>query len=467
MKTKKSLMLALGALLCASTLFAQSRKVEQDTYKWRYELQAAVGQASQGTTIVRVWTYARNPNLATAQAAKNAVHGIMFKGFPGQNGIVGRAPIIDDPNVETQNAAYFDNFFKDSGLFQRYVSFVGNGVPDQVIKVGKEYKIGIVVVVQIDQLRKRLEDDGIIKSLGTVLTGKKPTIMVVPSNVWCNQHGYMTKYDNLGKTEYVPDYEKALASDPDLLLAISKMNELMAREGFPLKNLESSLKTLKNQSAEDAMLASKQGAEVAESPIDKLKKTAKADIWLQLTWSINSLKGGSQKSLTFNLQALDAYTDKQVAGSSGTGNPTYSSTVEIPILVEEAIQGHIRPFCDQLMDYFTTLEKTGREMVLRIKVWDDFEDGLEYEVDGRELSEIIEEWVTENTVNGSFNLSDATENMMLFEQVRIPLKNEKGRDLDARSWARDLQKLLRDNYGIDAKLMMQGLGQAQLVIGGK
>lgn len=74
---------------------------------------------------------------------------------------------------------------------------------------------------------------------------------------------------------------------------------------------------------------------------------------------------------------------------------------------------------------------------------------------------------TENTVNGSFNLSDATENMMLFEQVRIPLKNEKGRDLDARSWARDLQKLLRDNYGIDAKLMMQGLGQAQLVIGGK
>ena len=60
--------------------------------------------------------------------------------------------------------------------------------------------------------------------------------------------------------------------------------------------------------------------------------------------------------------------------------------------------------------------------------------------------------------------------MMLFEQVRIPLMEEvngRQRAVDARRWANGLRKYLRDNYEIESKLMMQGLGQAQLVIGGK
>ena len=129
---------------------------------------------------------------------------------------------------------------------------------------------------------------------------KKPTIMVVPSDNWCVQNNYTQTFDNQGTEMVLPDYRKALQNDPELLLAISKINEMMAERGFPLKNLESSLKTLMNQEAEDAMLSNKSGGEVAESPIDKLKKVAKADIWMQLTYTINSV--GPKKSLTFNLQ---------------------------------------------------------------------------------------------------------------------------------------------------------------------
>ena len=70
------------------------------------------------------------------------------------------------------------------------------------------------------------------------------------------------------------------------------------------------------------MLTSKEGGELNESPIDKLKKVAKADIWLQMTWSVNTV--GPKKSITFNLQGLDAYTDKQIAGASGTGEPSFT-----------------------------------------------------------------------------------------------------------------------------------------------
>lgn len=297
---------------------------------------------------------------------------------------------------------------------------------------------------------------------------KKPTVMVVPSDNWCVQHGYVMTYENQGRSVTVPDYRAALQNNSDVLLAISKINEMMAERGFVLKNLESSLKSLDNQSAEDAMLTSSSGAEISESPIDKLKKVAKADIIMQLTWTVNEV--GPKRSLTFNLQGLDAYTDKQIAGASGTSSPSYTS--EIAVLIEEAVLSHIDQFNSQLQAHFDDMFTNGREIVLRIKVWDDFGDGygLETEYDGTELGMLIEDWVASNTVNGRFNTTDATENMMLFEQVRIPLEQEingRVRAVDARRWASGLQKYLRENFQIDSKLMMQGLGQAQVIIGGK
>lgn len=288
--------------------------------------------------------------------------------------------------------------------------------------------------------------------------------MIVPSDVWCNTNGYMMEFDNQGKIVKVPDYKKALQENADLLLVISKINELMADRGFPLKNLESSLKTLESEAAEDAMLTSKGGGEVNESPIDKLKKVAKADIWMQMTWTVNTT--GPKKSITFNLQGLDAYTDKQIAGASGTGEPSF--TAELPVLLEEAVLAHLDNFNVQLQNHFDDMFTNGREIILRIKTWNTWEYDLESEDFGDdELSSLIEKWVTDNTVQGRFNTTDATENMMLFEQVRIPLFDEAGKAIDARKWANGLRKYLKDTYQIESKLMMKGLGQAQLVLGEK
>lgn len=308
--------------------------------------------------------------------------------------------------------------------------------------------------------------------LGTLLLGavatataqaKKPTLMVVPSDNWCYQNGFILEYDNQGKLVKTPDYKRALQENSDLLLVISKINQLMTDRGFPLKNLESSLKTLESEAAEDNMSQSKSGGEVSESPTDKLKKVAKADIWMQLTWTVNEM--GPKRSITFNLQGLDAYTDKQVAGASGTG--PQSQTPELAILLEEAVLSQLDLFNGQLQKHFDDLFANGREVTLRIKKWDSFSGDLESEYGGEELSTQIENWVNENTVQHRFNLSDATESMMLFEQVRIPLYDATGKAVDTRGWARGLQKHLKDAYQIEAKLVMKGLGQATIIVGEK
>lgn len=293
---------------------------------------------------------------------------------------------------------------------------------------------------------------------------KKPTIMVVPSDNWCVQNGFMNEYDNQGTKLKVPDYKRVLQENSDIGNVISKINGLMAERGFPLKNLESVIKSLESQSAEDAMTTSKSGADVSESPVDKLKTVAKADIIIQIGWTV--VKSGFSNRITFNMQGLDAYTDKQIATAQGTGDP--SSNAAVIVLLQEAVLAHIDNFNASLQSHFDDLFANGREITIRIKKFQSWDGDLEKEYNGKELGEIIEDWLAKNTVNGRYNTTNATENMMFFEQVRIPLYDPSGRAIDARAYCRGLQKYLQaPPFSIDNKLTMKGLGQATLILGEK
>lgn len=97
------------------------------------------------------------------------MHGIVFKGFPSKDGVAGQRALAQNPNIEQEKAEFFDDFFKDGGKYQKYVSLANHGAigAGDRIKIGKEYKIGVIVSVNVAALRKDLEDAGIIKGLGS------------------------------------------------------------------------------------------------------------------------------------------------------------------------------------------------------------------------------------------------------------------------------------------------------------
>jgi hypothetical protein len=230
-----------------------------------------------------------------------------------------------------------------------------------------------------------------------------------------------------------------------------------------LKSLEQTLKSLESEAAENAMTTSKTGAGISESPVDKLKSVAKADIWMQINWKINSF--GPKKSVTFDLAGFDAYTDKNVAGASGTGNDLIGAP--LPVMLETAVLSHLDNFNGLLQKHFEDMFENGREVTMRIKKFDSFEGDLESEYEGEELGSIIEKWVSDNTVKGRFSTTESSENKMFFEQIRIALMDANGKAQDTRGWAKGLQKFLKEKYQITAKLTMKGLGQASIVIGEK
>jgi len=293
---------------------------------------------------------------------------------------------------------------------------------------------------------------------------KKPTIMILPSDNWCMQRYFITEFDNQGTKQNIPDYKGAFQQDTELGQVISKIGGLMSDQGFPLKDAEQELKILEQRTAEDNMtMSTNSGSSLSETPLDMLKKRAKADLILQIWWKVN--KEGDKKSVSFTIDALDSYTGKRVASATGNGAP---SDEIIPEQLLKAVQANMSEFLGRLDSYFQDLLTNGREVTIFIKTWDSWSYNLEEEFDGEMLQDIIDNWMYDHTVSGRYSLSDATETFMRFEQVRIPIYDDKNRSIDARKYTNELRQYLKNEpYLIDSKLMTRGLGEAILVLGEK
>lgn len=293
---------------------------------------------------------------------------------------------------------------------------------------------------------------------------KKPTIMIVPSDNWCVQRFFTYSFNNQGVSVKVPDYQRAFQEDTEIKSVIAKIGEMLTDLGYSLKDCEQELRSLMTRTAEDNVTISRiSGASLVESPLDQLKRRTKADIIVNVDWVIRKENGG--RSITFILEAFDAYTSKRIATATGSCPPT---NMNIAQLLECGVASHIDNFDKQLDRYFRDLRTNGREIVFTVRCWDNWDKDLETEYNGEELTDCIQAWLRDHTINGTFNLTDGTENFAQFEQVRIPLFDDKGNAMDARAFATLLRKYLsKDPFFIPAKVVVRGLGEAILILGEK
>lgn len=128
-----------------------------------YEIHC-IKTGENGLQIVKVYSYGKTVEKASAQCKKNAVHGAIFKGISGGS-CRPNPPIVGMDKYET-NKAYFDEFFS-SGKYLQFVTLSGDGsiAPNDRLKTPDGYKVGLPVVVRYDALREKLENDGIARAL--------------------------------------------------------------------------------------------------------------------------------------------------------------------------------------------------------------------------------------------------------------------------------------------------------------
>lgn len=298
----------------------------------------------------------------------------------------------------------------------------------------------------------------VLCTLNLIVSAQKmPTITIMPSDNWCFTHYYVKTYKDQGQTVTVSNFPAAFQQDPELSSMISKLGQIMTDYGLNVKDAEQEMNAILVRQGEDAATMSKTtGAMLMENDLDVIKKRTKCDVMMQINWHIIN-----RNTLDLTIEAFDAYTNKRIATSSNTAPLQEASAV---ITAAQILRTHILPFINQLSTFYQDINDNGREIILWIKRFDDSEQDLETEIDGESIQDIVDNWLHENTVNDVFNLSDATEDFAQYEQVRIPIQDEKGRNMSARDFANKLRKYLSAK-GIQTKISTRGLGEAALILG--
>ena len=289
--------------------------------------------------------------------------------------------------------------------------------------------------------------------------GKKPRIIIVPSEIWCAENGY--------SSNGVIDYKKALTENSTLLSIITEGNQFFSNNGFELTNLNDVLNQLVKDEAINMTLENKNSFGVSESFFDQIMRTAQADVWIQIYFDIREENFG-KRYCQFNVQVIDSYSKKQLAGNS---NRTQSSSADPEILAKTAVIDQFGQMISTLMNSFQDKLATGRDGRLVLKIWEssniDFEtiyNSEEYEMED-ELRYIIEEWIYVNSMGGNFNTGQSSSTSLEFYDVKIPIVNDRGRKIDTQYFLRGLQRTLRNEpFNLETKLVQIGLGEAWLII---
>jgi hypothetical protein len=292
----------------------------------------------------------------------------------------------------------------------------------------------------------------------------KPSIMIFPDDVWMNEKGYLKEVDNQGVKTMVPDYTKALLN-VELGQVITNIEKMMLDRGYPLENLDQTLKSIADANAIKSMETSENGESVAISDKDLLLNTARPHLILYVSWAVNTK--GPKKAVTFSLKAIDAGSNKPAGVASGTGNELMGAS--LTTLLETAVLSHIDNFNAQLMTYFDEMVDKGREITVEIQVFKNSAKKLNYEIndDGDELSDDLKKWMNLNTVNGSFTLTTKTSVLMKMTSVRIPLRDENNAAYSVDDFGSKLRKYLKKTHQLPSSTYPVGTGKVVVVIGDK
>ena len=141
-------------MLVTAVMFSVSANAADKNEGLKYDLVSA-GVGAQGTYLCKVSVYTKKGKTTDADLKRAAVHGVIFKGVAGGNGVATQKPMAN-PTI-----------FADDGPYMAYAN-VEPGTIGRKTTAKKEVCVSAVVSVSKDELRKYLEKAGIVRGLGSM-----------------------------------------------------------------------------------------------------------------------------------------------------------------------------------------------------------------------------------------------------------------------------------------------------------
>lgn len=290
------------------------------------------------------------------------------------------------------------------------------------------------------------------------LTQALPTIMVIPSDQCLQNSGCLKTEVVNGKTLYIRDYAGYLLADENNKLVTRAIQNYFIQIGFPLNDLEQSLKSLNNEAIMD------EADGLAKDAKTLLVATCSPDIILEFDYNATR-KAVSRTNridaFSYSISALDSFTNKSVA-------TVLKSDIESNVADYAAknIAGDLESFAQQIKGYFTNLITQGREITFRVAVDAASQVALsdEYNDFAESYGDWIREWVKTNAKLGAATMQRNTDKEMYFVNVRITNNASDGTQFNAYDFANNFRKEFSRTFNLKTTNATQGLADAYVII---
>ena len=238
-----------------------------------------------------------------------------------------------------------------------------------------------------------------IESKVSPLPTARPKIMVIP---------YTTKGE---------DIRTILENDVNKRIALTKIKEAFDQRGYTTVDFFAKIKALSNATA----LGYSQQTDFKTMVIQQ----SGADVYVEA--EIDLLESSSGNAIKVILSAYEIFTANSLANAVCESGKFYTN--DYGKLTSRAVVTGMDKFLNTMQEKLKNIAENGQSIAVTIGIDEDSSYLLSQEVgdEGLALSDALEIWMGENAYKGNYHIHGTTSKQMLFDDIRIPLKDENGR----------------------------------------
>lgn len=253
-------------------------------------------------------------------------------------------------------------------------------------------------------------------NIGAQIQTVQPKIMVIP-------------YVKEGE-----DLRTILENDVNKRIAITKIKEAFDNRGFTTVDFAAKLKATNT----DAIFSTDNKSDLKSQII----QNSGADVYVEAEVDVAFTASGNSVKLI--LSGYECSTGNSLSNKVGESGKFY--TDDIGKLASKAVESCAEEFLNTMQNKFTDIVNNGKSII----VYFGFDANSNYLMSseigsqGLLLSDELELWMEENAYKNNYHIQGTTDNQMIFDYVKIPLKDQStGKNYNPNKFALEIFKFMR------------------------
>lgn len=228
-------------------------------------------------------------------------------------------------------------------------------------------------------------------------------------------------------------------------IAITKIKEGFDSRGFTTVDFIGKLKAAKD----NQIFTSDNQSDIKS----KIIEMSGCDIYVVVEVDVKKDNSGASASVI--ISSYDTSTGNSL--SNKVSNSGKFETDDVGRLVSKAVDKTMEEFIETMNMKFAEILKNGRSVIVDFSFSENSSYDMSTEVgnDQLALSDALEEWFSTNSFNNNYHIQGTTNLKMIFDDVKIPIKDKNQNNYTSNKFALDIFKYLK-SIGLEPSKEIKG-----------